>query len=511
MDYFKILNLNKEPFSNSPEPEFFFESFKHRSCLQQLELAIRLRRGLNIVIGDVGTGKTTLCRQLILRFSASEEDRETVETHLIMDPFFGSPLEFLKHVTDIFGISSESQNLSEWTLKESMKNYLFRKGVEESHIVVLIIDEGQKLPDFCLEVLREFLNYETNEAKLLQIVIFAQQEFQQALKERTNFADRINLRYLLEPLNFSEMRKMIAFRIEKASPAEAPPPKFFTYGGLGALYLATGGYPRRIITLCHQLMLSLIIKNRARIDWFMVRSCAKRAAIEKPSPFRWSKGALLGALAAVALLIFVLYSVSQEPAGSIGKAGMPSGKAVPIAAKEYPSQRTSALKAVAPEPTSQKPVSLGQIEVERGETVSYLLRNIYGNYNRSQMNAFLRANPHLLKNVNYLQVGEIISVPAVGQALSPLPGERCWVQVGSGKDLGTAYKLIKDRARYLPPVRLFPYWNMQEGLVFAICLKEGFGDEAAASQIVKQLPPDLAGQAKVIRHWSEGTEFYVSK
>ena len=207
----------------------------------------------------------------------------------------------------------------------------------------------------------------------------------------------------------------------------------------------------------------------------------------------------------------VLYSVSQEPAGSIGKAGMPSGKAVPIAAKEYPSQRTSALKAVAPEPTSQKPVSLGQIEVERGETVSYLLRNIYGNYNRSQMNAFLRANPHLLKNVNYLQVGEIISVPAVGQALSPLPGERCWVQVGSGKDLGTAYKLIKDRARYLPPVRLFPYWNMQEGLVFAICLKEGFGDEAAASQIVKQLPPDLAGQAKVIRHWSEGTEFYVSK
>ena len=76
MDYFSILNLNKEPFSNSPDPEYFFQSRQHYGCLQKIELSLRLRRGLNVVIGDVGAGKTTLCRQLIRRF-AGDEGSET--------------------------------------------------------------------------------------------------------------------------------------------------------------------------------------------------------------------------------------------------------------------------------------------------------------------------------------------------------------------------------------------------------------------------------------------------
>ncbi|MBN2686747.1 MAG: AAA family ATPase, partial [Deltaproteobacteria bacterium] len=68
MEYFKILNLIKEPFSNSPEPEFFYDSPQHVNCLQNLEMAIRLRRGLNVIVGEVGTGKTTLCRRLINQF-----------------------------------------------------------------------------------------------------------------------------------------------------------------------------------------------------------------------------------------------------------------------------------------------------------------------------------------------------------------------------------------------------------------------------------------------------------
>ncbi len=69
MDYFNLLHLKKEPFSNSPEPEFLFSSPQHARCLQMLELAVRLRRGINLVIGDVGTGKTTLCRRLIQNLS----------------------------------------------------------------------------------------------------------------------------------------------------------------------------------------------------------------------------------------------------------------------------------------------------------------------------------------------------------------------------------------------------------------------------------------------------------
>jgi general secretion pathway protein A len=124
MDYFKILNLKKEPFSNSPEPEFFYQSVKHLGCLQKLELAIRLRRGLSVVVGDVGTGKTTLCRQLILKFADPEEDRNQIETHLLLDPSFTNPLEFLSTVAITFGVSGAAINVSEWQLKENIKNYL---------------------------------------------------------------------------------------------------------------------------------------------------------------------------------------------------------------------------------------------------------------------------------------------------------------------------------------------------------------------------------------------------
>ena len=95
MDYFSILDLAREPFSNSPDPEFFFHSRQHQDCLQKLELSLLLRRGLNVVIGDVGTGKTTLCRQLIRRFAGKQD----VETHLVLDPYFLNASEFLATVT----------------------------------------------------------------------------------------------------------------------------------------------------------------------------------------------------------------------------------------------------------------------------------------------------------------------------------------------------------------------------------------------------------------------------
>ena len=267
MDYFKILNLNREPFGNSPAPEFFFLSTEHVACLQQLELAIRLRRGLNVVMGDVGTGKTTLCRQLILRFTESEEDCNEFETHLILDPNFSTPREFLSAVAMTFGLPGAETAESEWQLKENIKKYLFQKGVDEKKTVVLIIDEGQKLPYFCREILREFLNYETNENKLLQIIIFAQNEFSQILKSHANFADRVNQFYFLKPLNFRETKALIRFRLSRAGrPAEMP--ALFTPLGLWAIYRATDGYPRRIITLCHQILLTLIIQNKmqGRLD-----------------------------------------------------------------------------------------------------------------------------------------------------------------------------------------------------------------------------------------------------
>src|SRR4030065_787660 len=103
MEYYNILNFKKYPFPNSPEPEFLFSSPQHTGCLQKLEMSVRLRRGLNLVIGDIGTGKTTLCRKLIQNFSSALSDSAEIETHLLLDPSFNNAVEFLQTVALMLG------------------------------------------------------------------------------------------------------------------------------------------------------------------------------------------------------------------------------------------------------------------------------------------------------------------------------------------------------------------------------------------------------------------------
>jgi general secretion pathway protein A len=292
MGYFTTLNLDREPFSNSPEPEFFFEAPQHVNCLQQLEISIRLRRGLNVVIGDVGTGKTTLSRMLIRKLHGDD----AVEFHLLMDPDFSGPIQFLAGIARMMGAVDTSAGLTEWQLKEAIKQVLFRRGIDEDKIVVLIIDEGQKLPGFCIEILREFLNFETNHFKLLQIVIFAQSEFNAILERRENFADRMNVCLRLKPLDFTQMRQMIEHRIEMASQIGREPIQF-TMPALAAIYLATGGVPRKVVMLCHQVILAMIIQSRSRAGWFLVQSCRRNRAanLHRRRNIRWGTAAVLGA------------------------------------------------------------------------------------------------------------------------------------------------------------------------------------------------------------------------
>lgn len=309
MDYFKILNLNREPFSNSPEPDFFYQPPGQLAVLQQLEIAIRLRRGLNVVMGEVGTGKSTLCRQLVIRLSASEDDRREIETSLIMDPSFSTPREFLNIVSGCFGIAEHADSVSEWKMKEAIKDALFQKGITEKKIVVMIIDEGQKIPFFTLEVIREFLNYETNENKLLQIIIFAQNEFRETLTAVKNFADRVNRYHLLPPLNFRETIGMIEFRLQRAA-WPAPAPAFFTKPALWRIYRATGGFPRRIVNLCHHLLLAMIIKDRRQADWFLVQENVAQTSLENFAKRRWTKtDAFLAALLLIVFIIFIFLPI----------------------------------------------------------------------------------------------------------------------------------------------------------------------------------------------------------
>ena len=265
MSYYSVLNLQKEPFSTSPDPEFFYRSQEHTTALRRLEIAIRLRRGLSLILGDVGTGKTTLSRALFQSFSKEEDD---YIFHMILDPDFKSEYQFLSTLTKMFGVSPFFRSAIDH--RDAIEKYLFQKGAEEKKTVILLIDEGQKLNQPLLEILRTLLNYETNEYKLLQLVIVSQMELLPRIKKIRNFMDRVSLKYILNPLDEQETSAMIEFRLQQAGFNGHR--SLFTQEAVHRIHEFSQGYPRKIALLCHNALERLVMDNREMVTDDLVGS-----------------------------------------------------------------------------------------------------------------------------------------------------------------------------------------------------------------------------------------------
>ena len=264
MEYFRLLGLHSEPFSSSPDPRYFYLSDEYRECLQKLEISIRLKRGLNVILGEVGTGKTTISRVLLQRF---QQESEIHKFHYLLDPGFSSDFQFFSSLVTLFGIDPPRRSTVDY--REEIQKHLFQMGVEENKTIVLIIDEGQRLSRSHIELLRSLLNFETNEYKLLQVILFAQMEFLERVKGLENFTDRINMTYKFLPLDEVQTRKLIEYRLKVAGMNHGS--TFFTDDGYMAVFMNTMGYPRKIITLCHHALLTMMIRGNDRVDETVVR------------------------------------------------------------------------------------------------------------------------------------------------------------------------------------------------------------------------------------------------
>lgn len=295
MSYHLALGLTREPFSNSPDPDLLYRAKSHLECLQHMEIAVRLRRGLNVVLGEVGTGKTTLSRELVRILDADPD----LEVHCLDDPYFATPEEFLLALCRLFGLVTERLGSDVGSLKDALKDELLARNAAGQRIVALLVDEGQKITPECLELLRELLNFETNTHKLLQIVMFAQTEFEDMLAARPNLDDRVNFRYRLLPLDRKQTRRMIETRLTLCAP-DGVAPTVFTPLAMRRIHRLTGGYPRKIVQLCHHSMLLAVGYGKARVGWGMVGRAARQSA---HGPGLWlRRTALAGGCAA--LLVF---------------------------------------------------------------------------------------------------------------------------------------------------------------------------------------------------------------
>lgn len=262
------MGLEKEPFSTSPDPSLFYKAKDHKAALYRLMVALRLKRGLNLILGDVGTGKTTLSRKLYQILSADGG----FDFHIILNPTFPSETAFLAKLAELVHPQTHDTDFTSADYLNAIEKRLLELNIKEKKTVVILIDEAQKLNRPLLEILRTLLNFETNEYKLVQLVLMSQLELLPKIVGLKNFWDRITLKYMLNPLSLSETKEMIQFRLREAGYKAKLP--LFTEDAYEAIHAYSEGYPRRTTALCHNLLERIVMDNKEAVNRSIVQQVA---------------------------------------------------------------------------------------------------------------------------------------------------------------------------------------------------------------------------------------------
>ena len=267
LDYFQ---LTEEPFSTVPSPRYFFLTPVHATALEKTAYVVGAKKGLAAVFGDTGTGKSSLARLLHQKFL----DNGFIST-LLTNPSYPTSYSFLRTIAQEFNTPKTDKSFK--GMLDIFKAFLLEEGLSNGKTVVLIIDEAQTLAPRALELLRQLVNFETNDAKLLQLVLFAQEELRNtlALPRLKNFRSRIVMASTLEPLSLDELRSMLKFRWEVASGGATLP---FADEAIRAIYRLSDGMPREANILADNALLLAFYKQQPQISEEVIEEVARDRA-----------------------------------------------------------------------------------------------------------------------------------------------------------------------------------------------------------------------------------------
>lgn len=265
--YTQYFGLHEKPFAIAPSPRYLYMSELHREALAHLLYGIDSDGCIILLTGDVGTGKTTVCRFFLEQLPA------TTDCAIILNPKL-SAIELLQTICDELEITTDGDDGSSKTYIDAINHYLLRSH-GQGRTTVLIIDEAQNLSVGVLEQLRLLTNLETDKSKLLKIVLLGQSELREKLEhpEATQINQRVTSRYHLQPLSKNDVFAYIQHRLEVAGGGKND---FFTQGALNRIFHLSKGIPRLINMICDRSLLGAYSENKIRAD----KSTVKRAAFE---------------------------------------------------------------------------------------------------------------------------------------------------------------------------------------------------------------------------------------
>ncbi len=241
--YYRSFGLERDPFIDTADPYFYCELGALRKAKERIASAIGASRGLTVVLGEPGTGKTSLSGAIEQTLLADDK----VVLGKILDPSFASETEFLIAVGRVFGLALPPRSSA--ALKNALKNFFFETAVLEHRTLVLMVDEAQNLSDANLEALRMLLNYHVPQRKLLNILLFGQSELETRIADRGNLGDRVDGWIRLDRLDEAMAGAVLDYRLERAG--LAPGTQVFTPDARALLIDASAGIPRRLTMLAH--------------------------------------------------------------------------------------------------------------------------------------------------------------------------------------------------------------------------------------------------------------------
>jgi len=263
--YESFFGFKEKPFNLTPDPAFLFLSRKHEEALSHLSYGITERKGFIEITGEIGAGKSTLCRALLSRLG------ETIKTAYLLNSNITSDMQLLHSVIDDLGIKPAGKN--KMAVLKALNKFLLDVNLA-GHNVVLIIDEAQNLRPKLLEQIRMLSNLETDKEKLLQIILVGQPELKDILRS-PNLAQlnqRITVRYHVSPLDRAETENYIKHRLNVAG---ANGNVHFEEPALESVFNFSKGIPRLINAVCDKALLLAFVRESMRISHDMVSIAAE--------------------------------------------------------------------------------------------------------------------------------------------------------------------------------------------------------------------------------------------